>query len=158
MERDPKKSGVELEVTRSFKATRHERWQVREGPRMVPGESSLVEGSTRPTWRLHGRAVNSRSDSHRPSRSFRPLSLIVFATARPRGPHFRFRSRGLGGERRGAEPQVPGGRSSLPAAGVGSCERKRPALAGRLAAPGGCRGLHPRAPRRPQGVKATLEA
>lgn len=118
MERDPKKSGVELEATRSFKATRHERWQVR------------VEGSTRPTWRLHGRAVNSRSDSHRASRSFRPLSLVVFATTRPREPHFRFRSRGLGGERRGAEPQVPGGRSSLPAAGVGSCERKRPASAG----------------------------
>lgn len=124
---------------------------------MVPGESSLVEGSTRQTWRLPGRAANSRGESHRASRSFRPLSLVAFSTARPHGPHFRFRSgvlaasgvgRGLGYLAEGATfPRL-----------VGSCEPARPASAERVAAPGGCGGFHPRAPLRPQGVKATLEA
>lgn len=135
MERDPKRSGVELEATRSLKATRQERRQVREGPRMVPGESSLVEGSTRPTWRLHGRAANSRGHRHRASRSLRPLNLVAFAMARPRGPHFRFRSRGLGGEQRGAEPQVAGGRSSLPAAG-GLLRAGAACLGGETGSPG----------------------
>ena len=67
-----------------------------------------------------------------------PLPLPVPTS----GPHFLFRSRGLGGERRGAGPRLLGGRSNLPSAG-GLLRAGAACLCGESGSPGRMRRLPP---------------